>query len=281
MTFIINFFKQSKSILISTGIILLSHFILRAIFWIYNQSLFPFISLKNLFLIFSWGLAMDVSGIVWLNIPVFILLFLTQYPQGNRKVLTQICFFLFVALNVTGLAINIIYIGYFSFSKHRSNADLIYVFADSLNSSKSILLHYWPLVLCFVLSTYALVFFSKKIFFSEPLRVRWQIIFFNQLIITAFLFFLLWGRRERPIMPSSPLLQIDPGQLPLAQNSINTFLYSVMHKKHQLLPKKYFTPDELKNIVVTTHYCCISKSKADSTMIKKNVVICILESFSR
>jgi phosphoglycerol transferase MdoB-like AlkP superfamily enzyme len=125
-----------------------------------------------------------------------------------------------------------------------------------------------------------LIFFTKKIFsLGTQAFSKWKYIFLGQLVIIALLLLLARGIHERPLVPSTPLLQVNARQLPIAQNSINTFLYSLARKQQQLKPKKYFSRDELDRIVVTNHVCKPER-KTDS-LIKKNVIICILESFSR
>jgi phosphoglycerol transferase MdoB-like AlkP superfamily enzyme len=92
--------------------------------------------------------------------------------------------------------------------------------------------------------------------------------------------FLPRGLEGRPLMPASPLLGLDARRLPLAQNSINTFLYSVIRKQEQLAQKHYYSQAEL-NHIITTHHFLGAGSGPQDTMIKKNVMVCILESFSR
>ena len=273
-------FKLFRPVLLLMGLLLLLHLVLRIIFRIHNHQLFPAPTLKNLWLVFIWGLKMDLASLALLNLPVFILLFIVQYEVPKSKTITRIAFILFSILNTAGLAINIIDIGYFPFSKHRSNADLLYVFADSAGSFASLLKNYWLLLILFIASVWALFFLSKKIFLLKTTVGRWQAVLLSQLILTVLFLLVIRGWEARPLIPASPLLQVDARELPIAQNSINCFLYSLVRKKDQLKPGEYFSQDELNKIISSSHSCCASSENADS-MIKKNVVVCILESFSR
>ena len=280
MAFRNNFLKQFRTIFFSIVLLLFLFMVIRIIFWRYNHELFTNISFRNIFPIFFWGLKMDLSAIMWLNIPVFILFFISQYFTQKSNTFEYFIIALFIGINISGIAVNIIDIGYFSYIKHRSNADLIYVFGDSLSSLGSLLKNYWILFFLFLLLSAVLIFFAKRIFSIRQDLSDWRTIFISHCLTSGLLILFARGWQSRPLIPSSPLLQIDSRQLPLAQNSVNTFLYSMVRKKNQLLPKKYFTEGELNEIVKTHRYCCTTGSDRD-TMLHKNVVICILESFSR
>jgi phosphoglycerol transferase MdoB-like AlkP superfamily enzyme len=277
----LGFLRQFRIIFLSIALLLLLHFGLRIIFWIDNQSLFSVTSWKEKALVCWWGLIMDLQGIILLNIPVLLLLFLSQYTSRRKKNLLFIAGVLFIVLNLAGLAINVLDIGYFRFNKHRSNADLFYVFADSAGSFKSVLLIYWPLLILFLLLAAVLIWFTQKIFVREAFQWAWPILFARQILLIVCLVFLARGLQERPLIPASPLLQINPKELPLAQNSINTLLYSLIRRQEEVEPKNYFTADQLNQIVNSNHFLSArqQRGKTDS-MIKKNIVICILESFS-
>ncbi len=280
MAVLINFFKQFRVVFLSIGFLLFFYFGLRIIFFVHNRALFPGISPKEWFLVFLWGLKMDLSGIAWLNLPVFVLYFLGCYLPNRKKMLSPLIRTVFVVLNIAGLALNVLDIAYFRFRRQRSNIDLWYVGSDSMSSVKSMVSGYWPLILFFFLLATALIYFAKKIFSSQPVFSNRSILIFYQCCILGFLLLLARGWEGRPLIPASPLLQLDARQLPLAQNSINTFLYSMVRKQEQLVPKHYYSQAELDHIITTHHFLGADSGPSD-TMIKKNVVVCILESFSR
>jgi phosphoglycerol transferase MdoB-like AlkP superfamily enzyme len=88
----------------------------------------------------------------------------------------------------------------------------------------------------------------------------------------------LRGWQPRPLVPATPLLDLDPDKLPLAQNSVITLVYSLTNRERQMTPKQYFPPDELDKIVTTRH---LLTGPAVDSPLKKNVVLIILEGFSR
>lgn len=267
-------------------LLLVYYTLVRTVFLFYNRRLFNLHGSAEVFRIFWWGVRMDLSAIALLNTPVFLLVFLSQYR------LSLLARALFILLNGAGMALNIMDIGYYRFSKHRSNIDLWYVLGDSAGSFGSILRLYLPLILFFGASFYGLILLGNRIFrrerkpqsgsgsISEPAPLSRRILLPAQAIILVLLIFSIRGWQARPIIPATPLLDLDPAVLPLAQNSVTTLSYSIANRERQMTSKQYFTPDELRSIITTKHNLRPTAAAGD-TMNRKNVVIFILEGFSR
>ena len=281
----ISTLSSSQFYKLVTGFILLLllHTSLRVIFWIYNASQFADLSAYDAWLIFCRGIQQDMASLIFLNSPLLIFLVTGAWTRGafSRPSFYRIARWLFVALNAAGLALNYIDTGYYRFSRHRSNIDLFYVFGDSISSLHSILAGYWPLLLCFIGGIAALVAMAKflvrpsltHVIRPHPAKRAGA----QSLILLALLMVTGFVGKGRPIIPTTPLLSVTAGQLPLAQNSILTFFYSVLHRPEELDTKQYFSQAELRAIAPTTHVLT-----GDSLPFqRKNVVICILESFSR
>jgi phosphoglycerol transferase MdoB-like AlkP superfamily enzyme len=248
-----------------------------------NNSFFSGTNWKEKALILWWGFIMDLSGIILLSLPSFLFIFMSQYMNRKNKLLVFIARGLFVILHAGGFAINILDAGYFPFIKHRSNIDLWFVFGDSSGSFFSIVKAYWPLLLLFFLLTAGLILFAKKVFVTQVRYSAWYVTFARQLMISGGLLLFVRGLEERPLIPASPLLQINAKELPLAQNSINTMMYSFIRRQRELGPKNYFPPDSLSRIITSNHFLHDGSNKESGStvgLIKKNIVICILESFS-
>lgn len=272
---------QFYKLVAGIALLLLLHTSLRIIFWMYNATQFADLVAHDVWLIFARGVQQDLVSIILLNIPVLLLLMSAAWIKTGHKTLYRVTRRLFVFLNTAGLALNYIDTGYFRFSRHRSNIDLLYVFGDSISSFKSIFIGYWPLLLCFAGGITALIGISKFLITSplvspsrpHPVKTLGiQVLIFLLLLLpTGFL------TAGRPVIPTTPLLSLSPGQLPLAQNSILTFFYSIVHRPEELWLKQYFSPSELDRIAQTKH----SPARDSLAFTRKNVVICILESFSR
>jgi phosphoglycerol transferase MdoB-like AlkP superfamily enzyme len=270
------------------------YFLLRVVFIVYNYRLFTFQGTAELIRIFLWGCRMDLSALGLLNLPALFLFFIAQYfpPRPGREIVRSTRFFhriplqllpawsAFILLNTAGLAINILDAGYFRFVKHRSNLDLIYVLGDSAGSFGSLFLRYLPLPVLFIVSVWVLIRLAGWVFVSPGAPVSRRTLPIVQAVLILLFFIAIRGWQDRPIIPAAPLLSLDPVKLPLAQNSVGTFIYSALNREEQIAPENYFSQTELHKIISTVHYVRAHPPLRDS-LHRKNVLLFILESFSR
>jgi hypothetical protein len=254
------------------------HFVLRCCFWLYNRMLFPGAYPHELGWVFYRGFQQDWIGLLVVNFPTLLLLTLTAWIKrpATRKPTIAIAKILFVAGNILAIALNCIDIGYFKFGRHRATLDLNFVLADSLPSFKSMVAGYWLIMLVFVACCIAIIKLAGDLPTGESLSSRPSLLL-QQLALWAFLLFST-GFPGRPIIPATPLLSVPAASLPLAQNSMSTYAYSCMHRSRQLTSVNYFSSGELARVVQTRHWL-----SPDTTRVfqKKNVIVFILESFSR
>lgn len=290
LTPLASFLRPHKPFLLAIAFLEGYYFLARVIFLVYNYPQFQVQRAAELTRIFLWGSRLDLSAIALLNLPVLFLFFIAQYfPSRAARRLARLAF---IVLNAAGMAINILDTGYFRFGKHRSNLDLFYVMGDSAGSFGSLFWRYLPLLGFFVVSLWALIRFAPTPLSAASRRT----LPFSQVVILLFSFLAVRGIQPRPLLPASPLLTLDPDELPLAQNSITTFLYSAFNHEHQLTRKNYFSPGELATITSTVHYLNGHRPdplqspdplhvrdpvRSPDLLHRRNVVIFILESFSR
>jgi len=175
----------------------------------------------------------------------------------------------FLLLNTAGLAINIIDIGYFRYNLHRSNIDLWYVLRDSASSFGSIIIRFWPLIGLFLVLVTALAWMSRKLFTDRPPSMMrsspgWPALAGMQAILVLLLLAGVRGLGASPLMPVTPLMNIDPARLPQAQNSIGTLFYSLLRRQGSLKRTNYFEQGELDKIAGTHFFLGAGRGGADS-----------------
>jgi phosphoglycerol transferase MdoB-like AlkP superfamily enzyme len=279
-------FRPFSQFLLAMALLEGYYSLLRVVFIIYNYRLFDFHGAAELIRIFLWGARMDLSTIGLLNLPVALLFFIAQYfPPGSRSLFRRIPWRLlpawaaFILLNAAGVAINILDTGYFRFVKHRSNLDLIYVMGDSAGSFGSLLWRYLPLLALFIVSVLMLIRLANRVFVSQGAPASRRTLPIIQAALALLFFIAIRGWQDRPMIPTTPLLNLDPDKLPLAQNSVNVFLYSALNREKQIIPENYFSQDELNKITGTVHY--LKAHASHDGLQRKNMVVFILESFSR
>lgn len=277
MRWVRTFFHHCKRVFYLLLVLLLLHTVTRLVFILFNRPHFPDIDLQEGLLVFYRGLQQDVTSIIFINFPVIMLLLLGN-NISNKKRFRRIALWLFVVINSLGFAINIIDIGYFNFSRHRTNLELWYIFSDSLSAMEAVTLRYWFLLLFFALLVFALVKAFGSIYTNNAYRrLPSSVILVNQTVVLMLLLVLIRGVAERPVLPSTPLLSVKPQNLPAAQNSIFTLIYSAIREQEEIAPYHFFAEAELDRLVPVSRRWTDRKAG----MQKKNVVLFILESFSR
>ncbi|HEY4335854.1 MAG TPA: LTA synthase family protein [Puia sp.] len=270
-----------KRSLLLLPLLLAIHLLLRLAFGWCNRSLFTGLSAHEKNWIFIRGLQQDWVSLLLVNGPVLLLLGIGAWLASPR-IQRSLHFWargFFILGNLFAIALNCIDIGYYRFGRHRANLDLQFVLRDSAPSFKSLLFGYWFLLLLFIGLGYAIIRLAQWLPGSNGLRHqkdrRWLAGRQALLVIVA-LFSMGWIGSGRPVMPSTPLLSVQPAALPLAQNSLLTWAYSCFHRSHELEPLHYFSSKEAFRLAPPAH--SISSRETPN---RKNVVLFILESFSR
>ncbi len=237
------------------------------------------IPLAELFKIFYWGFRLDFAVLFFLNLPLWIyLLFiadLVKSDSANRSVMTV----LLILINLPFIALNILDLAYFDFNLRRSTVDLLNVFADSTSATTSQLFKYWYLLLLFLVIGVGMFIVTKRILKTFILKDGTAGRKFNWLVSVVILFALALfakGVNGRFIKPSTPLLYVQSHHLPAAGNSTISFLYSLFEKQTRLEEMHLFSEEKLDSLFdIRRQY----EHKQDFS--KKNIVLFILESFSR
>ena len=95
---------------------------------------------------FGHGLRFDVSGLLWLNLPLVLLSLLVRATDLRRQRWLR---GLYVGLNAPGIAINLIDWQYFKFIGRRASNEWSTIGADITRQAGQLLGHYWYLLLPF------------------------------------------------------------------------------------------------------------------------------------
>ena len=120
--------------------------ICRLAFWGANQESFPALSFFELGSILLAGLRFDTSAIVYIN-ALFILSFLLPLPFRSHRLYRGGQLFLFVGFNFLALLLELIDVGFFSYSFKRSASSDLTMIANSFQVTPRYLFDYWYLLL--------------------------------------------------------------------------------------------------------------------------------------
>lgn len=265
-------------------VVLLFFSLLRVMFYLFNTGLFPQVNAHSFLRIMRGGVMFDVSALLYINILFFVLSlipFRFKFENWYQKSLK----WLFLTTNGFAIALNCIDIIYYRFVLKRTTAS-IFSLLDQINNksslTKSVLFDFWYIVVIWVVLLFLLaksynLFKPKKPRTYKPLIYSLQSIL--ALVVVAILSVI--GIRggympsTRPInMNNAGKYVNSPEEMSIVQNTPFCILRTLGKKSFVI--KNYFPETELETI-----YTPLIIPKDTAAMKKDNVVVIILESFSR
>lgn len=257
----------------------------RILFFLFNTASFPKVTFLSFLTILKGGLMFDTSALLYLNaayILLFILPFQFKYSNWYQKFLK----WFFMVTNGVGIAFNLIDIVYFRYILKRTTASMFDVAAFDAGNTNLIMrffYDFWYIPLMLVVLMFIL-FALYDIIKPKPFSFRNQFVYFLSGIPAIFIVFVLavigmrggWRHSTRPInMNNAGAFVGAPEEMAIVQNT--PFCIFRTWGKKAFVHKKYFASEnELNRIYSPVH---IPDSVAPAR--KDNVVIIILESFSR
>ena len=219
--------------------------------------------------IIKWSLLYDALCIVLINVLLFLIVFYTGKLFQN-KVFRLTTVIVFTIANTGVIFLNTIDIFYFRFHLQRADADLLYVLRNPFSNGTYNVLLILLIVLVFCALVGWLIYSSITMITNARAKDnRFKLT--NSLLIFFLAIFFISGSKK--ILPNYPLTAIKAVQLPLTQNSLHTFIYSLYRKAEEAIPDKtYMTSSQQYSL-----FSLIKKN--DSTTARpKNIVLFIMES---
>ncbi len=226
---------------------------------------------------FIEGCRFDISALFYINIPLLLLLLFPNnfIRRSKYRKLTNI---LFYGVNIPFIILNNIDIEYFKFTQKRSTIDffqLLILGEDAKNIIPQYIKDYW-LITCL---TIIQIWLLQKIKYlpkeNTPLNYK-NIITRTIIFVFGTSIFIIGARGGLQLKPIKP---INAGELSRSQNTaliLNTpfcILHSIGHS--QLKIKEYSKKKEIDSIYSPLH------DNKTSSISKKNIIILIMESYSK
>jgi phosphoglycerol transferase MdoB-like AlkP superfamily enzyme len=267
-------------------IIFLLYSICRVLFFVFNISSFSELSITNFLQILLGGLKFDLSAILYIN-SLFILSQAVPFKFRFKPAYQSFFAKFYFITNGLGLAFNLGDIGYYPFTLRRTTFSLFKQFINERNlgqlAFKFMLVDYWYLTLIFVLAVFFMVWTYRKIKIV-PLQIPNQKLYYT--ISTIIMLLLAWftvaGMRGGFRHSTRPITLSNAGEFVNNPAEINLVLntpFAIMQTINTQPVKKvdYFSnKTELDSL-----YNPIKQPIEQEPFLKKNIVILILESFSR
>jgi len=267
------------------AILMVFYSVCRILFFLFNTASFPKVTASSFLTILKGGLMFDVSALIYLN-AVYLLLFLLPFQFKFSNWYQKLLKWLFMIGNGLGIAFNLADIIYYRYILKRTTASMFDVAAFDAGNTRLIVrifydFWYIPLILIILLILLSLLYSPLK---PKPFKFRRPFVYFLSGIPIIFLAVVLsvigvrggWRHSTRPIsMNNAGAFVNAPEEMAIVQNT--PFCILRTWGKKAFVHKNYFaSEEELEKIYSPVHV-------PDSAGLarKDNVVIIILESFSR
>lgn len=266
-------------------IIFFLYTVCRVLFLTFNLDSFSGINAKQFFTIMLGGLKFDLSAILYINI-LFILSQVIPFKIVYNKLYQKIFAWVFFITNAIGLAANVGDIVYYPFTLKRTTFSAFSQFSNEENLGRLFLkfmfVDYWYITLIFVAMILLMIWSYKKIKISTP-KINSKLLYYGG--STAMMLLIAWfcvaGMRggfrhsTRPITLSNAGEFVeDPAQINIVINTPFSIIRTISTKP--LKKQDYFAQPQLDSL-----YNPVKTSDTTVPFNKKNIVVLVLESFSR
>lgn len=254
----------------------------RLFFYFANISYFQSVGFFDLVMDCIYALRVDTFSIVVIN-SLFILMSALPFNFFYSSAYQNILKWIYLLSNPVFIAANCIDVGYFPFIRKRSTADILKQMGGQTDLGKLLpqfLRDFWWIVLFFIAMIFLLAYLYKKVKITPVKNYHYKNV---QIILTAlFLFVFTTGLAVLGVrggLQRVPITIVDAGsvtsaeEVPIVLNTPFTIIKSV--EENTLTEFTYFPPARLKSLYNPIHQF------KDSVFRKQNVVVLILESFSK
>jgi phosphoglycerol transferase MdoB-like AlkP superfamily enzyme len=257
----------------------------RILFYLFNTASFPKVTFLSFLTILKGGIMFDISALLYLNV-VYMLLFLLPFHFKFNDWYQKVLKWLFMIVNGVGIAFNLIDIIYYRYILKRTTASMFDVAAFDAGNTNLIMrffYDFWYIPLMFIVLMFLLSRFYS-VLKPRPFKFRHPFVYFLSGIPVIFIVFGLsvigmrggWRHSTRPInMNNAGAFVNTPEEMSLVQNT--PFCIFRTWGKKAFEHKSFFTSEEELSRI----YSPVIKPDSVGEFRKDNVVIIILESFSR
>lgn len=253
-------------------------------FYFFNQAFFKGVTTGEMLELLGGGLVFDLSSVLYIN-SLYILLMIVpikvRFEHSYRTALK----YLFFITNGIALAANVSDFIYYKFTLRRTTAEVFAQFENETNMGElwiKFFVDYWYAALFWILLMIAMIYFFNLLRYQGPQVKNNKVFYAGGLILIPLIAYLVMGgmrggfrHSTRPITLSNAGEYVsDPKHISIVLNTPFAIIRTV--GKTQVRKKNYFSSEEVEKI-----YSPVFVPPDTLTFQPKNVVVIILESFSR
>ncbi|MBP7497252.1 MAG: sulfatase-like hydrolase/transferase [Bacteroidales bacterium] len=270
-----------KTLLIRLGFVLIMFIICRVAFYLFNKSYFDEAGFTDILLMFLGGIRFDISAILIINLP-FIALYILPLRAKYNLYYRKLTKYIFILINTTAILANCIDYVYFRFTLKRTTADLFSLLglgSDFYNLLPQFIKDYWYVIfIWFWLTVFLFLLYEGYCYDTYKGIFNFKYYSINTLISLIIICLIIIGIRGG--VQLKPLSIISASQyatlkaMPLVLNTPFTIIKTI--NKPSLSKVEFFKDSTEVNKLYTPIHQGNKKG-----LLKKNIIIIILESFSK
>ena len=257
----------------------------RVLFLLFNTSMFPNVDFTSFLRIMRGGVMFDTSAVLYLN-ALYFLLFLLPFNFKFKLWYQRMLKWIFMITNSIGLAFNHGDIIYFRFILKRTTADVFDIIRHDISNARltfSFFYDFWYIALIWLFTIWLLAKLYSILEPSASFKVNsWKYRGLSFFALVLFSGLSIAGMRggympsTRPISMNNAGKYVNsPEEMSLVHNTPFCILRTLGKKSFKVM-NFYKSEDELEEI-----YSPVRVPDRTGPMKKDNVVVIILESFSR
>lgn len=253
-------------------------------FYLFNLDFFPSLTYPSLLPLMIAGLKFDISAVLYTNLLFIVLMILPIKSKFNKAYQRSLKCIFFIT-NSIALAANVADFIYFKFTLRRTTFDVFEQFKNEENMGSltaRFMFDYWYAVLFWVCCVLLLSLGYKKIKVTGPMIQNTKSYYMASVFaIPVIVFFFIGGVKGGLWTDHRPLTLSDAGEYVNDPKDISLVLNTPFciyrtTGKTQIKKVKYYSETEASAIFTPIH-----RPVETASFRKENVVIIIMESFSR
>ena len=254
----------------------------RVFYFLTNQASYPDVTGSHFWELFVGGLRFDLTALLYLN-SVYLLLQLLPLRIRQNKRYQQVAQWFYWIPNSLAIIVNCIDMVYMQFTGRRTTMAFFTEFQNEGNLAQIFLtsmVQYWYVTLFAIAMIVLLVLLTRRNVETDDKRHLIIYYISETAILLVSIYFVVIGIRggfgafTRPITLSNALAYTNhPNETNIVLNTPFAIMRSSEGKVFPDL--QYFSPEEAEQIMTPLH------AAQQGNMVQKNVVIIILESFSK
>lgn len=258
--------------------------LLRIFCYFVNKGMFPNVDFAHFMEMLFGGIRFDLTAVLYLSSAYLIgMLLPLPHPWRENEIYQKTLVWLFWIPNAIGLFINTIDIGYIPFTDRRTTWTFFSEFGNDANLGNILgesIGRYWYIVLVLIAVIAVMIVCTRRTYSFRTVRTP---VYFTRefLLFVVCIYFCVigirggFGRYTRPITISNAVQYVNaPRECALVLNTPFSMMQSMVVTRY--VEPNYFPEDELPN-----HMTPIHQPDTTQTMRTDNVVVLILESFSK